>query len=458
VRIVRVQKASAWRDRDTAHTDALFAGGEHPDKPEAKPIELTTCPFDDRSRPARTIPALDSLTCAQRTELYADIRRTGGVAYNPDLDVWVVGSHAHCVEVYQHPEAFSSAQGTSSASAFRQSPQALQTLRRSRVGARARTLITSDPPEHTRYRRVMQHALEPGKFMRQITPRIQQIVTGLLDRAAARGAFDAVTDYAVHLPVRVVAAILDVPAHDVATLKRWTDDFFAVQIDSVGEDGVLQAARSVLDMEGYFLAKIAQRRDTFRDDFLGRLLSQPSGEDALTDAEVLSLITHVMVGGTESTTNFLGSLIHLVLATDGLLERLRADRTRVPEVVEECLRFACPLEGSFRIAVGQQRIGATIIPDGGRVMVAIASANRDEAQFGDSGFDEHRDMRGAPHLTFGRGVHACIGQQLARREALLTVEGLLDRLAAPHLDPQRRPEPLDTLGAIGYRHLPVVTR
>jgi hypothetical protein len=95
--------------------------------------------------------------------------------------------------------------------------------------------------------------------------------------------------------------------------------------------------------------------------------------------------------------------------------------------------------------VGEQRIGDTVIPDGGWVLIAIASANRDEQQLGDGDFDENRDMRGAPHLTFGLGIHACIGQQLARREALITVEGLLDRIPAPCLDPQGTPEPLDIL-------------
>jgi cytochrome P450 len=330
-------------------------------------------------------------------------------------------------------------------------------LKTSQVGSRARTLLQTDPPEHTRYRRIMQRALEPGKFMRQITPRVREIVAGLLDSAAATGRFDAVTDYAVHVPIRVIAAVLDVPEHDVVRLKLWTDHLFAVQIDNVDEETVVQAAHSVIEMEAYFLAKIADRRATFRDDFLGRLLDSSAGDDALSDAEVLNLIVHVMVGGTESTTNFLGTLIYLLLSTDGLLDRLRADRSRIPGVIEECLRFGCPLEVSIRIAVGEQRIGDTIIPDGGRVLIAIASANRDEQQLGDGDFDENRDMRGAPHLTFGRGIHACIGQQLARREALITVEGLLDRISAPRLDPQGTPAPLDTLGAIGYRHLPLVT-
>jgi cytochrome P450 len=418
-----------------------------------------TCPFAHgaQSEDPPGVEVFDRLSHDERTALYAELRRTGGVTYTPAIDAWVVSSYELCNEVYQQPERFSSAQAASFAGAFRRSPAALAVLKTSRVGTRARTLLTTDPPEHTRYRRVMQRALEPGKFMRQITPRIQEIVTRLLDSAAAAGHFDAVNEYAVHVPIRVVAAVLDVSEQDVATLKRWTDDFFAVQIDTVDEHTVVRAAHSAIEMETYFLAKIAGRRATFRDDFLGRLLDQPDDEDNLTDAEVLNLITQVMVGGTESTTNFLGGLIHLILATDGLLERLRADRARIPEVIEECLRFACPLEGSFRIAVGEQRIGTTIIPDGGRVLIAIASANRDEQQFGQPDFDESRNMRGAPHLTFGRGIHACIGQQLARREALLTVEGLLDRLSAPHLDPLREPVPLDTLGAIGYRHIPVVT-
>jgi len=418
-----------------------------------------TCPFDHGSPPENPVgvAVFDHLTHDERTALYTDLRHAGGVSYTPAIDSWLVTSYELCNEVYRQPERFSSAQAATFASAFRQSPAARAVLKTSRVGSRARTLLQTDPPEHTRYRRIMQRALEPGKFMRQITPRVQEIVAGLLDSTAAAGHFDAVTDYAVHVPVRVVAAVLDVPEKDVARLKLWTDHLFAVQIDNVDEETVVQAAHSIIEMEAYFLAKIAERRAAFRDDFLGRLLDSPAGEAALSDAEVLNLIVHVMVGGTESTTNFLGTLIYLLLSTDGLLERLRGDRSRIPEVIEECLRFGCPLEVSIRIAVGEQRIGDTVIPDGGRVLIAIASANLDERQFGDGDFDESRNMRGAPHLTFGRGIHACIGQQLARREALITVEGLLDRIPVPRLDPLVAPEPLDTLGAIGYRHLPVVT-
>jgi cytochrome P450 len=418
-----------------------------------------TCPFDHGSPPGNPagMAVFDHLTHDERTALYTDLRHAGGVSYTPAIDSWLVTSYELCNEVYRQPERFSSAQAATFASAFRQSPAARAVLKTSRVGSRARTLLQTDPPEHTRYRRIMQRALEPGKFMRQITPRVQEIVAGLLDSTVAAGHFDAVTDYAVHVPVRVVAAVLDVPEHDVARLKLWTDHLFAVQIDNVDEETVVQAAHSIIEMEAYFLAKITERRATFRDDFLGRLLDQPDGEAALSDAEVLNLIVHVMVGGTESTTNFLGTLIYLLLSTDGLLERLRGDRSRIPEVIEECLRFGCPLEVSIRIAVGEQRIGDTVIPDGGRVLIAITSANRDEQALGDGDFDENRNMRGAPHLTFGRGIHACIGQQLARREALITVEGLLDRIPAPRLDPLVAPEPLDTLGAIGYRHLPVVT-
>jgi cytochrome P450 len=421
-------------------------------------MQQQTCPVGHGSQPGNSAgaTAFDRLTHDERTALYTDLRH-GGVSYAPAIDAWLVTSYELCNEVYRQPERFSSAQAATFASAFRQSPAARAVLKTSRVGSRARTLLQTDPPEHTRYRRIMQRALEPGKFMRQITPRVQEIVAGLLDSAAAAGHFDAVSDYAVHVPVRVVAAVLDVPERDVAELKRWTDHLFAVQIDNVDEDTVVQAARSVIEMEAYFLAKIAERRGAFRDDFLGRLLDSPAGEDALSDAEVLNLIVHVMVGGTESTTNFLGTLIYLLLSTDGLLERLRADRSRIPEVIEECLRYGCPLEVSIRIAAGEQRVGGTVIPDGGRVLIAIASANRDEQQFGDGEFDGNRNMRGAPHLTFGRGIHACIGQQLARREALITVEGLLDRISAPRLDPRDTAEPLDTLGAIGYRHLPVVT-
>ena len=254
------------------------------------------------------------------------------------------------------------------------------------------------------------------------------IIDDLIDGFRERGACEFVSEFAYPLPMRVVAAILDVPDEDIGMLKAWSDDFISVQAGNIADDRIVSAARHSLEFEDFIMRKLQYRREQPKDDFLGRLVQQPDSEAPLSLPELVNMCLQVLVGGNESTTNFLGSAVYCVLTTPGLASELRQNPARTPLVIEELLRAEAPLQGLFRVALDDHELGGVSVPRGAKLMLCFGSANRDETYYGDGEFDPNRDNRETMHLAFGRGIHACAGQAFARREGVLAINRLLERL------------------------------
>jgi cytochrome P450 len=391
-----------------------------------QPGPATQCPFANGAVQVETL--LTEAALLDPFPIYQRLRKERSVAYIPEQDFWLVTRYDDCEFILTHPELFSSREAVSSANAYRRSPEAIAILKKSKARPRARTLIMSDPPDHTYYRRILQRSLAPAQTIRALTPKMVAIIDELIDGFCARGSCEFVREFAYPLPMRVVASILDVPDEDIDMLKAWSDDFISVQAGNIPDDRVVSSARHTLEFEDFILCKLQDRREHPKDDFLGRLVSQPADERALTVPELMNMCLQVLVGGNESTTNFLGSAMLRVLTTPGLADRLRNNPSETAIVIEEILRTDSPLQGLFRIALDGYVFGDVTVPKGAKLMLCFGSANRDETYYGDGTFDPDRDNRETMHLAFGRGIHACAGQAFARREGSLAINKLLERL------------------------------
>jgi len=385
--------------------------------------------------------------------IYQALREERPVAYMEDQGFWLITRYDDCDFVLSHPELFSSREAVSSTNAYRNSPEAMAILKRSKAQPRARTLIMADPPEHGRYRTVLQRALSPARTIRELTPRMVAIIDELIDGFCERGACEFVREFAYPLPMRVVAAILDVPDGEIDTLKTWSDDFISVQAGNIPPDRAVSSAHHTLEFEEFVLAKLQDRRDHPKPDFMGRLVEVIPGEAPLTAPELVNICLQVLVGGNETTTNFLGSALYRLLTTPGLIDGLCQDPSRIPDLVEEILRADSPLQGLFRIAVEDHDFNGTIVPKGAKLMMCFGSANRDEKYYGDGEFDPVRDNRETMHLAFGQGIHACAGQGFARREAVLALTRLLERLPDISLDETQPAARQNLFGIRGMKEL-----
>lgn len=409
------------------------------------------------------LPLLSPSVVADPYPAYARLREQGPVVPVPEHGLWLVTTYEACLEVLGDPGRFSASESLSGRNLFRDHPDAAQVLRGGPGYPRVRTLILTDPPDHTRYRRVVQKAFAPAPTIRVLRPRIEQIVDDLVDRFADRGRCDFVAEFAYPLPMQVISLVLGIPAEQRDTLKRWSDDFIAAQAGNIDGARVLRAAQSTVAFEHY-VSDLLDERAAAPDveeqtDFLSRLIvSDRDSERPLTRQEQLSLVQQMLVGGNETTTNLLGNAFSLLAADPALAARLRAAPEHVPAFVEEVLRFRSPLQGLYRVTTRATEVQGVALPAGAKLMVLFGSANRDESVYAPAGFDPDRDNRTCPHLAFGRGIHACMGQSLARTEAVIAVTRLLARLDDIRLAEDAVPAPVELFGFHGYRALDVEFR
>ncbi|WP_153541065.1 cytochrome P450 [Actinomadura macrotermitis] len=338
--------------------------------------------------------------------------------------LWFVTSRALVAEALARPEVFSSRFGTP------RSPATGETLARieeiqAQGWPEVPTMLTEDPPVQTRYRRLVAKAFT-RRSVQTMEPDVRAIAAGLARGLLARRSADFVADFAVPLPVQVIAAMLGVPGDRLDDLKRWSDDLTVTIGADTPDKRRIEAERGALEFQRYFAGLLEERRADPRGDVVTGLVRAHLGEDEtpLTTAESLSIIQQIMVAGNETTTKLLTGLVHLLATDPGLWESLRADPGRAAALTEEGLRFLTPVQGMFRLVTEPTSLGGADLPAGAMVVLSYAAANRDEEHFDDPGAFRPDRPRAREHLAFGWGVHHCLGAPLARLETTVALQEL----------------------------------
>ncbi len=295
-------------------------------------------------------------------------------------------------------------------------------------------LFTADPPEHTRHRKLISKALSP-RSVRELEPQIRQITTDLIDAFIDRGSVDLIPEFAVPLPVTVIADILGVDRADIWTFKHWGDLMISGNIDLLSHERRREVAHAVVELHEYFVPRIEERRRQPTDDLLSIMVNtEVDGEPPLTTEELLPIIDQILLAGHETTTNLIGNAMLVLLDDNALMTRLRANPGDIPAMVEEALRWDPPIQCTFRRAKQDDHIGGISVSAGDMVIPMWAGANWDPEVFPNpEQFDIDRPNT-KPHMGFGFGPHFCAGAELARIEARVAFEELLSRLGDITLD------------------------
>ncbi|MFL6240194.1 MAG: cytochrome P450 [Actinomycetes bacterium] len=290
----------------------------------------------------------------------------------------------------------------------------------------ARHMLSVDPPDHSRLRRLVSSAFTPRR-VEELRPRVQRLVDDLLDDIAVQGPearVDLVASFAFPLPFKVICEMLGVPDMDRAALGRGLGALL-VPTTTLAEYARAKAASDavVAMLEGLVEAK---QRDP-GDDLISGLINARDGEERLSTQELLSTVFQLIVAGHDTTASFIGNGVVALLTHPQQLNTLRADDTKLPAAVEELLRYDAPVPHStFRYAVDAVDFGDVTIPAGSQVIISLAAANRDGTQNTNADVLD-LDRTKTRHLSFGHGIHHCLGAPLARMEGLLALRSLLRR-------------------------------
>ncbi|WP_216893158.1 cytochrome P450 [Nocardia alni] len=291
------------------------------------------------------------------------------------------------------------------------------------------TMVTTEPPEHTRLRRGSAAAFGPGG-VRRLRERVRTIADRLLDHAAARGGMDVIADYAYGLPVYAIAELLGVPEADQEQFMRFAlADRGSPAHDPDADPEVLARTEAHgAELRTFVEAVVADKRRRPGEDLISALLASER-EDGLTEAEILDTIHLMMEAGHITTVNLIGNGLDVLLDRPEDLRRLREDPELAPAVVRECLRFAGPVQFTGRTAISDVMLGGRMVRAGESVIPVLPAANRDPRQFLDPDeFVIDRDPN--RHLAFGIGIHVCIGASLARLETEIAFATLVSRFPA----------------------------
>ena len=318
---------------------------------------------------------------------------------------------------------------------------------------RSTSMLGSDPPDHTRLRRLVSKAFTPSSI-EALRPRVQQLVDAMLDPMAERGTGDVVTELAFPLPFDVISEMLGMPESDKEQIAAWSGAVVKTLDPIISDAEIVAAFEGSRAMAAHIDQVIAWKRDHPADDLLSALIAAEEDGDRLSSIELRDQVVLLFIAGHETTVNLIGTGIYELLRHPDQLALLRDDPSLDANAVDELLRFVSPVQMSRRVVLQDITIRDKTIPKGTFVLTGLASANRDPDKWGPTAddLDIHR-VGLAQHVAFGSGIHYCLGASLARLEAQVAIGTFVRRF--PNARLVGEPEWNGRINLRGLEHLQV---
>jgi cytochrome P450 len=385
---------------------------------------------------------------------FARLRAEDPVHWSLAMKAWIITRHADVKNVALNNRQISADRLTPF---FKTNPEYQRGSIDSLVRYLNHWMVFRDPPDHTRLRRLFNKAFTPTSVS-NLRPSIENIVAHLIDGMEAKArrgeTVDYIADFAYPLPASVIMDLLGVPRTDLGRVKLWSDDIaLFIGTAQVAGNKYLRAESGAKAMSDYFRSLVEARTAEPHDDMISHLVLARDDRDALTTDEIIGTCILLLFAGHETTTNLIGNGFLYSMRHRDQWERLVADPSLAGSAVEEYLRYDGPSGALARVAAADLEMGGKTIREGQRLFAFMNSANRDPEAFADPDrFDISREPN--VHLTFGHGIHFCLGAPLARLEAQIAATRLAERLPDVRLS-GGDPEWHDSLILRGVKRLPV---
>ncbi len=368
---------------------------------------------------------------------FKNLRDHQGLLYIPEIDAYAVARYADVLEVLKDPEIFSSkmpfgriaARNDRAATekAISNSPELKEVVARLKP-RRTPVLVNCDPPQHMRQRRLVHKAFTIPR-VKSIEPWIAMKASELIDDFLKDDRPEIMSCFAVPLPVAVIARMLGISDEYRDNFKRWSDDFMRGSGNhELSEDILISSMKGQAELYDFLREQINDRRNNPKDDLITDVINarQP-GDEPFSENEMLSMFGQFLVAGNETTAALIGNAVILLAKNKEITSQLRKKRERIPDFIEEVLRLESPVQGIFRLVTQDTTIGGFPVVAGSQLLLMHGSANSDESMFGDRKLTEDFSAH-QRHLAFGFGEHFCLGSGLARVEARIAIECLLEKL------------------------------
>lgn len=324
-----------------------------------------------------------------------------------DTGEWIISRHADVLGALKNHKLFSS-------SAFAESEKSAITL----------PLLSDDPPRHTKLRALVNRAFT-SRSLKEIEASVERLSHNLATKVQPGTPVDIAQAFTIVLPVAVIAQMMAIPIERGDDFKRWSDALTGTS-EAVDMD---QRMPDIMEMAGFFSSLIPERRANPGDDLISKIVNAEVDGERLSDEDITGFCMLLLIAGNETTTNLLSNLLYYCASNPGLWEALHADRSLIDSAIEEILRYDAPVQFVFRTVTEDMNLHGAKLSAGDIAVLLMGSANRDSAQQDTA--DEFRlDRTQNAHLTFGQGIHFCIGAPLGRMEARMALEALLDRFSS----------------------------
>jgi cytochrome P450 len=380
---------------------------------------------------------------------YAALRERDPVHRSP-LEVWALFRYDDIVRVLRDPSLSVQIDNAAPTARMRMFAEQAPTEAQERG---AHSILNVDPPDHTRLRRLVSKAFTP-KMVEGLRPRIQELVDEALDTMAARGCGDVIGDLAFPLPFTVISEMLGMPDGNRDEVRGWSHTLTKTLDPILSPEEVAASLAAANNMQAHVQDVLAWKRDHPADDLLTGLLAAEDEGDRLSEIELLDQVLLLYIAGHETTVNLIGNATLALLGHPDQLARLRSDPELDGTAIEELLRFDSPVQFSRRITTADLEVDDSTIPAGTFTLTCLGSANRDRARWGPTADDLDITRADAGHhMSFGNGIHHCLGSSLARTEGQVAIGTLVRRF--PDLELVGDPERNGRVVLRGLESLPV---